>query len=192
MTCQEVRAALLMREIASIDADAAIAEHIAGCPRCSTDVARVRTATVATAERLDGWSSMADPMALAERSIDQATGWRETRQHRWRVAWVSACAVAITAWVLLTSGRTAALRTALGFGDPPYTTMVVLECVSPQEAAALALPYLHARGSDARPSVAGVASVTLTGLRAEVAEAEVAIARLDGKLGAPRPLTCSR
>ncbi len=190
-SCQEVRAAVLMREPGALESDATIADHVKGCPRCAEDVAAVRTATTATAELFDGWSPLSEPMALAETTMARATAWRERRSRQWRGRWVAVCAVAIAAWVVATSERTAPIRAALGFPDAPYTTTVLLQCVSPEAAAEVATPHLRSRGSEARAGSPGVPSVTLRGARDEVAQAEIAIALIDGKLGPP-PMHCAR
>ena len=100
--------------------------------------------------------------------------------------------MAIAIWVIAVSDRAAPLRSAIGFPDPPYVTTVVLQCVSGSDAADVAKPYLRSRGSTALPGPANVPSVTLQGERAEVAQAEIAIAKLDGRLGPAAAGACRR
>ena len=189
--CQTVRAGLLLRDLGQLDGDPAIAAHVASCARCAADLHAVRTATRDTAERLDSQMPLGNPAALTQTILDRAVAWREQRARGWRRASLSLATLAIAAWVLIASGRAAPLRAALGFPDPPYVTTVLLSCLTPGDAAGAARPYLRSRGSAAEPGPGGVASVTLTGERSEVAQAEIAVAKLDGRLGPP-PGACAR
>ena len=191
-SCADARAALLMLDLGTIEDAPEIGAHFCSCAQCAASLATVRTATAASIEMLAGWRSLAEPMALAERCIGETTSWRARQSRRMRVMLVTAATVMIMLWVLAVSGRTAGLRAALGFPDPPYTTAVLLECATPEAAAEVAFQYLHARGSEAVPGTGGARSVTLRGPRDEVAQAEIAVAKLDGRLGSPTPGSCPR
>lgn len=191
-TCQDARAALLLRELGTIEQDAAIALHLQSCGRCAGEMARVRTATEAAAAVMNGWTSIAEPMALAEQSIGAAVAWRAERKQRGRRLLVGIGALAITAWVLMVSQATAGLRARLGFPDPPYTITVTLQCVAPELAAQVASAHLHSPGSRVTPGNNGAPVVTLSGRREEVAQAEIEVATLDGRLGPAPPAHCVR
>lgn len=190
--CQIARAGLLLRDLAELDHDPAIAPHLATCASCAADVEAIRTATRATAELLGSHSPLGSPAALARTLLDDAVARRERRAGAWRRASLTLAAAAIAGWVLAASERAAPLRSAIGFPDPPYVTTMLLRCVDPGDATRVAQPYLRSRGSSAVPGPGVVPSVTLKGPRAEVAQAEIAIAKIDGQLGAVAPGACPR
>ena len=190
--CRTVRTGVLMRDLEQLERDPVLAAHLTTCARCSADVALVRLATAATADMLNDQRPSVHPQELARTVIERATSWHEARARMWRRASLALPAIAIAIWVIAVSDRAAALRSAIGFPDPPYVTTVVLQCVSGSDAANVAKPYLRSRGSTAIPGPASVPSVTLQGERAEVAEAEIAVAKLDGRLGPTAAGACRR
>ena len=189
--CQAARASVLLRDLGALERDPTVAAHVATCPRCSADELTVQTATRATAEWLDRQVPPGNPAAVTESILDRAVAWRERRARTWRRASLALATAVIAAWVIAVSERAAPLRSALGFPDPPYVTTVLLTCMNADAAAQAARPHLHSPNSSAEPGPGELAAVTLRGPRAEVAEAEIAIATLDGRLG-PAPGACSR
>lgn len=190
--CRAVRAGVLVRELKELERDPVLASHLATCARCAEDVVMVRLATAATADLLNDQFSSVHPQQLARTVLDRDASWHVARARSWRHASLAVPAIAIAVWVIAVSERAAPLRSAIGFPDPPYVTTVVLQCVSGSDAAGVAQPYLRSRGGTALPGPEDAPSVTLRGERAEVAEAEIAIAKVDGRLGPAAAGACRR
>jgi len=190
--CQSVRAGVLVRELGELERDPILAAHLTSCARCSAELALVRLATAATADMLNEQLPSAHAAELARTAIDRAASWHEARARIWRRASLALPALATAVWVIAVSDRAAPFRSAIGFPDPPYVTTIALQCLSGSDAAGVAGPYLRSGGGTALPGPEGVPSVTLTGERAEVAEAEIAIAKLDGRLGPAAAGACRR
>jgi hypothetical protein len=171
MTCDECRQAIAVADLTDWGDMDGVAAHCRTCETCAVVVAEVRDSARRVAELLDGIPAGV-PAALVARRAAAAAAIERQRRRRWR-----ALAVPVAAGsVLLAFGALAVSRSGRAGREQHH---IVLQCLTPEQAATLVAPILARDGRVAFSREAPLRVLTISGPARVVGEAQSLIAQLD-------------
>ena len=169
--CAECLSAMSTSRLSDVEPGSAIALHCATCANCSRVAEEVRYAEYRLATALNEQRSAMDPSDLTVAAMKGSERLRRLRVGRWiqSALLVAGCYVFFVFMEQRTKVDTGpldpALPGALVDADGIATRTVTLRCITPEQAIALATPYLRSKA--AVYTVPGIPAVIVRGKREE-------------------------
>ena len=178
-TCAECLSAMSTSRVSDLEPGSSIALHCATCADCSRVAEEVRYAEHRLATALNEQRSGLDSSELTVAAMKGSERLRRLRVGRWIQAAliVAGCYVFFVFMEQRTKGDEAAIT----------TRTVTLQCIQPEQAIALASPFLRSNG--VVYSVPGIPAVIVRGKPEEFRRAVSAIEQFDVKCQLPRATT---
>ena len=183
-SCAQCLSAMGTTPLAQMGPGSLIAEHVATCARCASVAEELRYAEFRLARALDEQRSSADPAELTVAAIDGSERLRRRRiGRRVRAAlMVAACGVFFVFMQVKTNSNPKSLDDSPGDNSVALKT-VILQCISPEQAMALATPYLQSKAGIW--TVPNSKAITLRGRVKEMRRAISEIDKLDAECQLP-------
>jgi len=190
-TCAECLSTMSTSRVSDLEPGSAVALHCATCTNCSRVAEEVRYAEYRLAAALNEQLSGRDPSDVTVAAIKGSERLRRSRvARRIRIALIVAgCYVFYVFMETRTNPRALdnlpAIPEAVVDERGIATGTIMLQCITPEQAIALATPYL--RSNAAVYPVPGISAITVRGLRDEFQRAVSAIDQFDVQCQLPKP-----
>jgi hypothetical protein len=194
-TCAECLTAISTSRISDLQPGSAVALHCATCADCSRVAEEVRYAEYRLATALNEQRSGLDSSDLTVAAMRGSERLRRLRVGRWiRRALVVAAGFVFSVFVVEQRTQApAVLRNGAdalsGRGEAIETRTITLKCITPEQATALATPYLRSKA--AIYPVPGISAITVRAKLDEFNRALNAIEEFDLACQLPRATTPS-
>jgi hypothetical protein len=190
-TCAECLSMMSTSRLSELESGSAVALHCATCANCARVAEEVRYAEYRLATALNEQRPAMNPSDVTAAAVSGSERLRRSRiARRLQIALVIAgCYVFYVFMEQRTNAppimmdRTAAAKAALEGGNAIVTRTIPLRCITPEQATALATPYLRSKA--AIYPVPGISAITVRGRREEFQRALSAIDQFDAQCQLP-------